>query len=173
MDIDFGQEQIVVRNGKGQKDRVTLLPSALVRPLKAHLAHLDQLHQREVTAGRGWAEVPAELERRQFEAARLTAWQWIFPARSLRLDRRWDRWRRPHQHPSAIQRAFREAVLRSGLDKPASCHTLRHCFATHLLESGHDLRTIQELMGHKDVTTTLIYTRLRSGNLRGIRSPGG
>lgn len=171
MDIDFGQQQIVVRDGKGQKDRVTLLPSALARPLRSHLERLDQLHQREVAAGRGWAEVPAELERTQSGAARLRAWQWVFPARSLRLDRRWDRWRRPHQHPSAVQRAFREAVIRAGLDKPATCHTLRHCFATHLLESGQDLRTIQELMGHKDVTTTLIYARVRPARLRAIRSP--
>lgn len=104
-------------------------------------------------------------------AARLRAWQWVFPARGLRFDRRWDRWRRPHQHPSTIQRVLREAVRLAGIDKPVSCHTLRHCFATHLLENGHDLRTIQEPLGHKDVTTTLIYTHFRSGKLRTIRSP--
>lgn len=171
MDIDFGLGQVVVRDGKGQKDRVTLLPGVLVRPLRAHLERLDQLHRREVAAGRGWTEVPPEIDRTQFGAARLRAWQWVFPARGLRFDRRWDRWRRPHQHPSAIQRVLREAVRLAGIDKPASCHTLRHCFATHLLENGHDLRTIQELLGHKDVTTTLIYTHFRSGKLRTIRSP--
>jgi integron integrase len=170
-DVDFARGEITVREGKGSKDRVTMLPARLTEPLRRHLDRTRRLHQQDIGEGLGGVELPYAFERKDPGACRQWAWQWVFPAQRLHLDERVGERRRHHLHESVLQRAFKEALKTSGVAKPASCHSLRHAFATHLLEDGYDVRTIQELLGHSDVSTTMIYTHVLNRGGRGVRSP--
>jgi integron integrase len=170
-DVDFDRREITVRDGKGGKDRVTLLPERVAAPLAAHLERVRRQHEEDLRAGTGSVELPAALDRKYPRAAWEWGWQWVFPATRHYVDAESGRRRRHHLHGSVLQRAVREAALKCGLAKPASCHALRHSFATHLLEAGYDIRTIQELLGHRDVSTTMIYTHVLNRGGRGVRSP--
>jgi integron integrase len=170
-DLDFSRREIVVRRGKGGKDRVTMLPANLIEPFQRHLRRVRELHQLDLSEGGGAVALPDALERKVPGAARAWAWQWIFPARRRYIDTETGEHRRWYLHPSLVQRGVAEAVRRSGLGKRASCHTFRHSFATHLLEGGYDIRTVQELLGHTDVSTTMIYTHVLNRGGKGVRSP--
>lgn len=170
-DLDLATREIRVRDGKGRKDRVTVVPARLVEPLAERLAVSRHLHHSDVEAGAGWVSLPDALARKFPRAAREVAWQWLFPATRTYVDPETGQRRRHHLHESVLQRAVKLAVERAGLTKRASCHTLRHSFATHMLEAGYDIRTIQELLGHRDVSTTMIYTHVLNKGGRGIRSP--
>jgi integron integrase len=161
-DVDFGLNEITIRGGKGERDRVTMLPVSLKPVLRLHLETVRRLHDKAVSAGAASVELPGALAAKYPAAHREWAWQWVFPGA---------RGQRHHLHPTAIQRAFRQAVKSSGITKPAHCHTLRHSFATHLLESGYDIRTVQELLGHRDLRTTMIYTHVLNRGGLGVRSP--
>jgi integron integrase len=170
-DIDFTRNQITVRDGKGQKDRVTLLPESVKEPLLAHLRNVYRLHQKDLREGAGRVVLPFALARKYPNADREWAWQWAFPAPKRYYDREARTERRHHLLDRVVQGEMREAVLQSRIGKPATPHTLRHSFATSLLEAGYDIRTIQELMGHKDLNTTMIYTHVLNKGGRGVRSP--
>jgi integron integrase len=170
-DIDFDRHQIVVRRGKGQKDRLTMLPAGVEGRLRAHLESVKRLHQRDLHDGCGRVVLPFALERKYPNAASEWGWQFLFPAARVCRDTRWGPPSRYHLHESAVQRAIHDAGRKAGLAKRVGCHTLRHSFATHLLEDGHDIRTVQELLGHADVSTTMIYTHVLNRGGLGVRSP--
>jgi integron integrase len=171
-DLDFALNQILVRDGKGQKDRRTMLPASLAETLRQHLAEMKSLHDADLRSGLGETWLPDALTRKFPAASRQWAWQYVFPAPGLSTDPGTGRTGRHHLHETTIQKAVKEAAGKAGISKPVSCHTFRHSFATHLLEGGYDIRTIQELLGHRDVGTTMIYTHvLNQAGGRGVRSP--
>ena len=170
-DIDFDYKTITVRDGKGNKDRTTLLPESLVAPLKHQLTFAKQLHDLDLSAGYGEVYLPEALASKYPGAAKSWIWQYVFPASSRARDPRSGSIRRHHIMDDAVQRAMKQLLKRSSITKPASPHTLRHSFATHLIEAGYDIRTVQELLGHKDVKTTMIYTHVLNRGGRGVRSP--
>jgi integron integrase len=170
-DVDFMRLQIIVRAGKGDKDRVTILPSSLVTPLQRQLERVKALHEMDKREGFGRVYLPHALARKYSNADREWSWQYIFPASKRSPDPRTGREQRHHIAETALQKAVRAAIRAAGITKPGSCHTLWHSFATHLLEAGYDIRTIQELLGHADVQTTMIYTHVLNRGGQGVRSP--
>lgn len=170
-DIDFGRSELVVRRPKGGKDRITMLPVAVKPDLSAHLARVRLQWRRDLVRGAGYVELPYALTRKLPHAGRERPWQWVFPATRTYRDPVSGEIRRAHMHESAVQRAVRKAVLEAGLVKRASSHTFRHSFATHLLDNGYDIRTVQELLGHRDVRTTMVYTHVLNRGGFGVRSP--
>jgi integron integrase len=170
-DLDFEMRQITVRDGKGEKDRMTMLPQSVLEPLRAHLEKVKVLHAHDLEEGFGEVYLPYALDRKYPDASREWGWQYVFPAAGRSVDPRSGKERRHHVDEQTLQRAMKKAVRAAGLTKPASCHTLRHSFATHLLQSGYDIRTVQELLGHQDVATTMIYTHVLNRGGSGVISP--
>lgn len=172
-DIDFEHRAIVVRDGKGGKDRVVTLPDELIEPLRRQIEGVKLVHDKDLVDGFGEVALPHALAVKYPNAGRMVAWQYVFPARTRSVDPRSGVMRRHHIHESAMQKAVKQAIRKAGIEKPASCHTLRHSFATHLLERGMDIRTVQEQLGHKDVRTTQIYTHVLKRGGSAVLSPLG
>lgn len=170
-DIDFDYRQIHVRSGKGNKDRITLLPDCLGSPLRSQLERVESLHKRDIEEGHGEVELPFALDRKHPNAGWEWKWQYVFPATRRSVDPFTGVIRRHHWYDTNVSRAIKQSVFSSRINKHVGVHTLRHSFATHLLENGYDIRTVQELLGHKDVSTTMIYTHVLNKGGRGVRSP--
>jgi len=170
-DVDFTYNQLTIRDGKGEKDRLTMLPASLNKSLARHLLKVRLLHQEDLEAGFGEVFLPYALARKYTHAPKDWGWQYAFPAAARSIDPRSGKKRRHHLSDTAIQKALKKAIRTAGIAKNGSCHTLRHSFATHLLEDGYDIRTVQELLGHKDVRTTMIYTHVLNRGGRGVKSP--
>jgi integron integrase len=170
-DIDLEKKQIIVREGKGNKDRITVLAEKLIEPIKKHLEYVNALHKLDLREGYGEVYLPYALERKYPNANKEWRWQYIFPSKNRSVDPRSGAVRRHHKEGKSLQRAVSQAIRDSGINKVGSCHTFRHSFATHLLEAGYDIRTIQELLGHEDVSTTMIYTHVLNRGTKGVYSP--
>ena len=170
-DIDIPSRQICVRSGKGDKDRTTVLPDSVIDTLLLHLQQVKLVHEQDLRQGFGSVELPYALERKYSHAAQEWSWQYVFPASRRSVDPRSGNERRHHLDETALQKAVKKAVLKAGIHKHAGCHTLRHSFATHLIENGYDIRTVQELLGHSDVKTTMIYTHVLNRGGLGVHSP--
>ena len=170
-DIDFENHQVIVRDGKGENDRFTILPDSLISPLQLHLRYVKSLHEKDLADGHGSVHLPNALERKYKNADKDWIWQYLFPAAEISTDKRTGIIRRHHIHETIIQRSIKEAARRAGINKHVTPHPLRHSFATHLLQNGYDIRTIQELLGHKDVKTTMIYTHVLQRGGLAVKSP--
>jgi integron integrase len=170
-DIDFARNEILIRDGKGAKDRITMLPSSLKKPLQEHLNKVKTVHERDLVEGWGCVPMPNALDRKYPNASKEWCWQWVFPQENRWRNAKTGEEGRHHIDESLVQKAVRTAVTKAGLTKRATCHTFRHSFATHLLKGGYDIRTVQELLGHKDVKTTMIYTHVLNRGPSGVRSP--
>ena len=170
-DIDFNSNYIVIHDGKGKKDRITVLPDSLKDVLKKHLEKIKKYHEQELLKGYGRVFMPTQLDKKYPSAARSWLWQFVFPSSTRLVDPDTGKVFKFHMHHSSLQRAVKDAVRKAGIMKHAGCHTFRHSFATHLLEDGYDIRTVQELLGHKDVRTTMIYTHVMQKGALGIKSP--